>query len=346
MPAEANPSTDDRDASKTEETSSDDTRSPLDERRFAALRALLQTWIARGQAFAIKVYEFVQVMPGGTLLMRIITDIIRGNITDRAMTLAAQAFTGILPIVILMTTLPGSSYLDEALKSLGMHSEHVDFVSSSNDATVGTFGFIGALMCIAGATSLARALGRMYVSIWQVTKLPLSGWWRWVVVIFSIPVAVIFQGFATDLKTNTIFNIHIDDSGVLGIILVIAVTFIIWTITWTLIPRLLVSTQVPMRLLIVNGAVTGALVTAYLVGSRIALPRIVENTTQHYGTLGVVFIAISWLFFFGCILVVTALVVHAFVTDEGTIGRWTRKYVGAPKPMARTESARWYQPKI
>lgn len=320
--------------------------SPVDEESRPQPDSRFGRLVARAQAIAVTVIEFVRVMPGGGLLIRILGDIARGNITDRAMTLAAQAFTGILPIVILLTTLPGSSVIDTSLAKLGIHGGNVDFLSSADTTTVGTFGLIGALMTIAGATSLSRALGRMYVSIWQVTKLPLKGWWRWVVVIFTIPVAVTVQGMSTDLSSNTIFGVHIDDSGLLGIGLVIVVTFLIWTITWTLVPRLLVSAQVPLRLLTLNGAVTGALITVLMVGSRVVMPRIMNNTTQHYGTLGVVFIAISWLFIFAGILVVTALVTNAVITDDGAVGSWIRNLVGSPTPMPKSESPRWYQPTI
>jgi len=113
--------------------------------------------------------ERVLRLPGATLSLRILTDIARGDITDRAMTLAAQAFTSILPIVILLLTLPGSDVVDDALSGLGIPVSKLDHNSVDNPQSFATFGIIGALMTIAGATSLSRALGRMYVAIWGVT---------------------------------------------------------------------------------------------------------------------------------------------------------------------------------
>ena len=47
------------------------------------------------------VRERVMRLPGASLMLRIVIDMARGNLTDRSMTLAAQAFTSILPVVIL-----------------------------------------------------------------------------------------------------------------------------------------------------------------------------------------------------------------------------------------------------
>ncbi|MDL9936032.1 hypothetical protein QSJ18_04685 [Gordonia sp. ABSL1-1] len=296
---------------------------------------------ARGEEWAVAALTWARRTPGAALVVRIATDIARGNVTDRAMTLAGQAFTSLLPIVILLTTLPGKDVVDDALHGLGI-KENAGIVAHSTPESFGAFGIFGALMTIAGATSLARALGRMYVSIWGVTKLPLRGWWRWVIVIFVIPVAATVQGLAAGLRSMSIFGVHIEDRGLLGFGLEIGVTLIVWSLLWTVIPRLLVSAQVPWRLLAINGIATGLCVTALLVGSRVALPRILESTTDHFGTLGVVFVAISWLFFFACILVVVTLVIHAIASDAGYLGRWVRRHAGVPVPAVREQSSRWY----
>jgi membrane protein len=281
-------------------------------------------------------------LPGASLVLRIVIDIARGNLTDRSMTLAAQAFTSILPIVILVLTLPGTDVVDDALTELGIPASSLDAPTIDDPTSATTFGNIGALMTIAGATSLSRALGRMYVSIWDVAKLPWRSFWRWVVVVFLIPAAVTVRGLSTGLQATSIFGVHVGDRGVLGIVLVAAVTLLIWSATFTFIPRLLVSSQVPMKLLVLNGLGTGLLITVLLAGSRVALPTLAAGTIRSYGTLGIVFVAISWLFVFALILVVTAIVVHAAATDEGRVGRWVRRWAGTPTPFVPQPSVAWY----
>ncbi|AZG48172.1 YhjD/YihY/BrkB family envelope integrity protein [Gordonia insulae] len=289
---------------------------------------------ARAQQRALAAAQRARRVPGANLVLRILRDLAVNDVTDRSMTLAAQAFTSVLPIVILLTALPSHTVITKALSGLGIDPDSVDFVKS-DPGSITTIGIFAALMTIAGATSLSRALGRMYVSIWQVTKLPISGWWRWVVVIFALPVGVVAQGFAAPLHTLTVTGWTIGGYGPIGVGLEVLATFLIWATMWTALPRLLVSSQVPMRLMALNGAVTGVFITVLLVGSRVFLPAILGETTRHYGTLGVVFVAISWLFFFAAIVVVCAIVVHSAVCDEGTVGSWLRPRVGTPRPFPR-----------
>ncbi|GAA3699437.1 YhjD/YihY/BrkB family envelope integrity protein [Gordonia hankookensis] len=292
---------------------------------------------ARAKARGLAIADRARQVPGASLVLRILRDLAVNDLTDRAMTLAAQAFTSVLPIVILLTALPNHTYLTKALDGLGIDPSRVDVASTSTPESFTAFGILGALMTIGGATSLSRALGRMYVSVWEVNKLPISGWWRWVVVIFAIPLGVVAQGLTASLHDVSVTGITIGGYGALGVVLEVVATFLIWSVMWTTLPRLLVSSQVPMRLLALNGAVTGIFITVLLVGSRLALPTIMGETTHHYGTLGMVFVAISWLFFFAGIVVVCAVVIHSLISDEGIVGTWMRTHVGAPRPSQRVQ---------
>ncbi|MDY6811809.1 MAG: YhjD/YihY/BrkB family envelope integrity protein [Actinomycetota bacterium] len=286
---------------------------------------------ARQRAAALS--ERALAVPGAGLILRVLRDLAVSDITDRAMTLAAQAFTAVLPMVILLAAFPDSDLVSDALGDLGISGDQVDVTDATTPDSVTAFGLLGALMVIGGATSLSRAMGRMYTSIWQVTKLPLSGWWRWVVVILLLPVGVVAQGFAANLHGINLIGVTFGAYGVLGVILEVLATFVIWSLMFTLLPRLLVSGQVPMRLLALSGVVTGVFITVFLVGTRIALPRILKETTQHFGTLGLVFAAISWLFFFAGIVVVCTIVIHSLTCDTGRVGTWIRQRFGTPAPF-------------
>ena len=286
----------------------------------------------RVRARTATVTERALAVPGAGLVLRVLRDLAVNDITDRAMTLAAQAFTAVLPMVILLAAFPDNDLVTDALGDLGINTDQVDVADTTAPNSVTAFGLLGALMVIGGATSLSRAMGRMYTSIWQVTKLPLSGWWRWVVVILLLPVGVVAQGFSANLHGINFTGITFGAYGVVGVILEVAATFVIWSLMFTLLPRLLVSGQVPMRLLALNGVVTGAFITVFLVGTRIALPTIMSETTQHFGTLGLVFAAISWLFFFAGIVVVCTIVTHSLTCDQGPVGAWIRRHFGAPRP--------------
>ena len=284
--------------------------------------------IARLNTLGETLLDAIRSAPGGSLLLRIAGDVARGDITDRAMTLAGQAFTSVLPLVILWTTISGSSALDTLLSGLGMSSKDVDVPDSVTDlpaSSFSAFGVLGALMVIGGATSLARAIGRMYVSIWQIRKLPYSGWWRWVVVIFIFPAAVSVQVFAAKLH-----NVSTALFGLVGLAVEIVATLLLWVAVWFAVPRLMVSRQLPLRIVTINAVVTGVAITIYLIGSYFFAPRAAATTTHHYGTLGLVFVAISWLFIFAAIVIVSTIMVRAAAVDDSAIGRWVT--CGAPLP--------------
>ena len=130
---------------------------------------------------------------------------------DRAMTLAAQAFVSIFPLLITWV-----AFFDDGNAEVGsqvaerLHlSESVATVldqslPADTDAST-TFGVISLLIVLVSATSLSRALGRMYAKAWHV---PPSGWgdgWRWVAVIVAICAAAVTTQFlsqATEIVTR------------------------------------------------------------------------------------------------------------------------------------------------
>lgn len=292
---------------------------------------------ARLQRFSAAALEWARHVPGATLIVRIIAAIATSGLTDRAMTLAAQAFTSVLPIAILLTTLPvGRGFLDRAMQGFGIDTARLDIPTVDSAERFGAFGVIGALMVVASATSLSRALGRMYLSAFVVNKLTWRSWWRWVVVLVVIAVAVVVQGIVTPVHQLSITGRTWHGFGLVGVLLEVVLSLVLWWAVWTVIPRLLVSSQVPMRLLAVNGLLTSVALTIYLIGSRIVLPQAMPQTTRQYGTLGLVFVTISWLFFYTCIVVASATIVNTIVTDDGFLGRHLSAFTGLPKPLRTT----------
>lgn len=293
---------------------------------------------SRARARSLALADRALDLPGAHLGLQMLRDFMVNDVTDRAMTLAAQAFTSVLPIVLLLSAMPHNTWMAHALTNLGINPDDSDLMSTPTTGSLTLYGIVGVLMTIGGATSLSRALGRMYITIWHLTKLPMSGWWRWVVVILIVPLAVAAQGFAPQLHGLNLFGLTFGDYATLGVILEIVATFLIWTTLWTVLPRALVSSQVPMRILWVYGAVTGLLVTIYLVGSRIFLPHILSETTHHFGTLGIVFVAISWLFFYAYGVVVVAILLYTMLTVETRTGLWMRTHLGVTRPLAPADS--------
>lgn len=245
--------------------------------------------------------------PMGALLIRIIGDLVRADIADRAMTLAAQLFTSLLPVIILLSTMPGADYVDAGLDQLDLSSADLALPSTTPSTTsFATFGVLGAVMVLASATSFSRATNRMYAAVWQVPKLGIGDWWRWLAVIILMAISVVAQGYILILR-----NIP-----TIGSVLAVVLTFVLWTLCWWTIAKISVKQAVVARRLLLTGAMTALGVTVLLIGSVLSLPRILRSAVDEFGTLGVVFTVISWMFLFFYIVVSAAVISHAIAPGD------------------------------
>ena len=235
------------------------------------------------------------------LAMRIVKALAAGNISDRSMTLAAQAFTSILPVLLLLTTMPGAGVLDRTIAMFGL-SQGLGPVDSAG--TYASFGVIGALMTVISATSMARALDRMYVGVWGVDSAGIRGWWRW-------PLVIAVLALATLAQAMVVVDFNESDG---RIVVSLAETFLIWTVTWTAVPRILTRRQLRRPDLWWLGTASGAGITVFIVVTEIGYARVFASARHQFGALGVVFASIGWLFVFTAIVVIVTLVVQVLRT--------------------------------
>lgn len=242
------------------------------------------------------------------LAIRIVRALAVHNISDRSMTLAAQAFTSVLPVLLLLTTLPGSGVLDRTISMFDFSEGLGDDASAGSYASIG---IVGGLMTLISATSMARALERMYVGVWGLAPAGLRGWWRWFVVIAILAVATIAQALViVDL-----------DEPVGAVVLKVGATFVIWTLAWAAVPRALMRRQLGAADLWSLGGLSGAGLTAFVVVTDIGYGAVFASARRSFGALGVVFATIGWLFVFAAIVVVATVLVQVLRTPTDTTAR-------------------------
>ena len=252
----------------------------------------------------------LQGMPRGQLIFDAVSDVVEVGVVDRAMTLAAQAFTSLVPVMIAIGTLGAMDPVSEALRTeYGLNLADLD---ASGDSSTTSFGVVGVLMLVISATSYARALGRTYGHIWAAPNLSFRQGWRWVVVIFATAFGAVAIAAARALTIVP----------VAGHVLTWIVQFVTWAVVWTAVLGLLTGSAVPPRARWCSGVATGAGLTALEIGSALALPRIMQSAQSQFGLLGMVFTIIGWLFVFSSIVVVAATVVRSVAASEGTWSTW------------------------
>jgi len=238
----------------------------------------------------------------------------RIEIFDRAMSVAAQLFTSVFPMLILLASWFGNtSHL--FANTLGMPPEAESQVNVAlNESGSTTFGVIGALVVIVSATSLSRALARAFAAVWALSRprsSPASAW-RWVAVVLAIALSLLVIR-----RSQTIAD-GIPPPHVWGEI----VAFVLLVAVALFVPWVLLSGAVTVRALLTGAVLFGIVVVAVRPFSNFWLARSLETSAIRYGSIGVAFTYLAWLYLIAWILLATAVVGQVLVTDEGRIGRW------------------------
>lgn len=259
----------------------------------------------------------IRAVPGGSLILQIIEDLARSEIADRAMTLAGQAFTSILPVMILLSAIPGKGLVDDALAGYDMTSGDLALTSSSDtESSAVTFGVIGAVMTIVSATSFSRALDRMYSRVWEVPRVSFREGWRWIVVILAVALGVVIQILVPNLRD--LWSMR----AVVGFGIELTAGFFLWAVLWLGIARTLTVGRVNVRCLALTAVITAAGLSALVVATHVGMAKVLDSATAQFGVLGIIFTVIGWLFVFSSIVIGATVIVHAMFVNEGIVGRW------------------------
>jgi membrane protein len=217
---------------------------------------------------------------------------------DRAVVLSAQAFSALIPLVIVTTSVaPGTDRSDlskeiiERFDLTGASAETVRSAFSAPSGVTESTTYVGVLVALLSALAFTRALQRLYQRAW---RLPPSGvranlWgllWLTAFVVYFIllsAVSTLVSGAGKDLLS-------------------LASTFTVWLLT----PWLLLGRRLPWRTLVPQAIFSAVGLTALGIGLVIVMPRIVASAAAQYGLLGVSFALLTWLLATSFTLVVAA----------------------------------------
>ncbi|WIM98414.1 YhjD/YihY/BrkB family envelope integrity protein [Actinoplanes oblitus] len=237
----------------------------------------------------------------GRLVLHGAGELVRVQIFDRSMTLAAQSFTSIFPLLIMLAAVLGPHYRSRltGLLHLPADSERLlqEALSGSHS---NAFGLAGSVIVILSATGLSRALVRSYLVVWTVEQKP-AGAAATGRQIGTVLVLVVFLLFARVLGwlASLLPAPHV--SGLL-------VSFVADCSLAILLPWLLLGGRAPRGPLLAGGVVFGLLMIAVRGGEAIYLPRALKSSTDKYGTIGLTFTYIGWLYVLSFCLLLAAII--------------------------------------
>jgi uncharacterized BrkB/YihY/UPF0761 family membrane protein len=223
---------------------------------------------------------------------------------DRAVVIASQAFTALIPLLLLASALLPSNdatrVSDALVRRLGLEggaAASVERVFAQPEP--GAVGVLSLVLLVLSGVSLTRRLQRMYLTAWRLdptagVRGSLSAAVGLAVMLVEIALLSTVRGLAAQLRSEWALSVPI--SLVSGFVL------------WTSIPWLLLDRRVAWRRLVPTGLLAGAAASVYGLASTVYMPPLVENYSERYGLFGVTLALVSWLLAVSVILVVTTTV--------------------------------------
>jgi membrane protein len=237
----------------------------------------------------------------------------RIEIFDRAMAVAAQLFTSVFPLLILLASWFGDTghlFSD----TLGMPPEAESQVDVAlKESGSAAFGIVGAVIVLASATSLSRALARAFAAVWSLSRPKSSpaAVWRWVAVVLAIALSLVALR-RSQTVADGVPPAHLWSE---------VVAFLLYAGLAIFVPWVLLSGAVTARALATGAVLFGVVMVAVRPFSNLWLSRSLEASADRYGSIGVAFTYLAWLYLVAWIFLAAAVIGQVLVTDEGWLGR-------------------------
>lgn len=215
---------------------------------------------------------------------------------DRALALAAQAFSALFPVLILIGSLEpsgrGKDVGEALIERFGLTGEGADAVKhafAAPESVKGSVTVISILFVIFSALAFARALQRLYEKAWKLEArgIKATGWGLGWLVIFS-------------LYWTILSAVGDGDRTVVGLIL----AFLLWLIT----PYVLLARRVRWQSLVPQAVLTAIGIVAVGIWSTFYMGRAISTSAEQFGVVGVSFALLTWLVALAFAIVIAAAI--------------------------------------
>jgi membrane protein len=254
--------------------------------------------------------RMLDIVPG---LQRFVTELVRVEVIDRAMVIAAQGLLALVPLLIVMAAfLPHEvaiALTERFQGATGLGPEETKSVTAalSPDQVRSEFGVLGALITLFSATSFARSIQRMNERNWA---LPHVGGVRGNTRCFAW-----LAGWLILLQMIALLGIALRGVGPYGVLRLVE-QCITSTLLWWWSAHALLLGRIAWRMLLPGAAVTAIALTVYTTGSKLVMPTYARTSAEQLGALGLVLAATTWLIGVGLVFVVAAVVGRVLAEDH------------------------------
>ena len=240
---------------------------------------------------------------------------------DRCIVLASQAFTALIPLLILMSTLApagdSSAAADTLVRKFDLTGESAaavqELFATPTGATSGV-SVSSALLLLFSGVSFTRRMQRMYRAAWEKEKAGIRGGLFAALGLLAMLAEVLVlygvRALVRDLSLYWLWALPI--SLATGLIL------------WTSIPYLLLNREVHWRRLLVAGGATALGTSLFALATTVYMAPLVTQYTAEFGLFGITIALIGWLLGASVVLVSCTAIGAEFDFSQGPFLRMVK----------------------
>jgi membrane protein len=248
---------------------------------------------------------------------------------DRAVVLSSQAFTALIPLLLLVAALSPSGRGDVVSVALigrfGLSGDTAEavgrlFAQPGN----GSIGVLSVLLLLFSGVSLTRRMQAVFQQAWHLE--PLRGMGR--AFNAALGLTVLVAGISLQYFARTLVG-----SLPAGAILVVPLSALASFLLWVFVPWLLLDRRIGWRRLVPAGVLTAACTSLYALATTVYMPRLLESYSRRYGLFGVTLALIGWLLVIA-LIVVAATAVAAELDRAPEVWAWRLRQRLGIRPAA------------
>lgn len=250
---------------------------------------------------------------------------------DRAMAIAAQAFTALVPLLLLTSELSGhgegNSAADAIVRRfhLSGDSAHAvqEFFASPGG---GSIGVLSVVLLLFSGVSFTRRVQRMYQDSWRLPpRAGLRGSLNALLGLTALILEIYLLSSVLSLLRSWAF----------GPLITWPLSVATSLVLWTSVPWLLLDRRVTWRRLLPAGALAAICAGLYSAATAVYMPRLIESYFRRYGLFGLTLALIGWLVATSLIVVAATVVAAEFDrADEPWARRLRDRIAGRDRPSA------------
>jgi membrane protein len=259
-----------------------------------------------------------------TFVGRCARSLIGLQVIDRALVLASQAFTALIPLLLLVAALAPADHRDVVSDAL------IGRFRLSGDARAavqqlfahsgsGAMGLFSAFLLVFSGVSLTRRMQRMHQEAWRLGPSPglehaVHAGLGLAALLLGIGLLYMARALVAPLPLSQV--------------LLLAVSALAGFLLWTTVPWLLLDRRLTWRRLVPVGVLTATCTTVYGVASTFYMPRLLETYSRRYGLFGVTLALVGWLVCVAVIVVASTAVASEFDRAPDPWARRLRRGLG------------------